>query len=117
MPVFSRHRKNFYDAKSRRVKKAAPDATTTFFYDGWNLIEERVAFTNGTTSTIRYFWGKDLSETLQGVGGVGGLLYLTVSNSNSQLELYIPCYDNNGNVTRHLDTLCRLRRRAPSSTA
>ena len=69
---------NFYDAKSRRVKKMTPEATTTFFYDGWNLIEERVAYTNGTCSTIRYYWGKDLSGTLQGAGGVGGLLYLIV---------------------------------------
>ena len=42
---------NFYDAKSRRVKKVTPEATTTFFYDDWNLIEERVAYTNGTSST------------------------------------------------------------------
>ena len=94
---------NFYDAKSRRVKNVTPEATTTFFYDGWNLIEERIAYTNGTSSTIRYFWGKDLSGTLQGAGGVGGLLYLTVSNSNSQLQLYVPSYDNIGNITRYLD--------------
>ena len=80
-----------------------PGATTTFFYDDWNLIEERVAYTNGTSSTIRYYWGKDLSGTLQGAGGVGGLLFLTVSNSNSQLQLYVPCCDNNGNITRYLD--------------
>ena len=98
---------NFYDAKSRRVKKVTQNATTTFFYDGWNLLEERIAYTNGTTSTIRYFWGKDLSGTLQGAGGVGGLLYLTVSNSStpnsSTQQLYIPCYDNNGNITRYCD--------------
>ena len=70
-----------------------------FFYDDWNLVEERVAYTNGTVSTIRYFWGKDLSSTLQDAGGVGGLLYLTVDN-----VIYIPCYDNNGNITCYLDT-------------
>ena len=89
---------NFYDAKSRRVKKVTSEATTTFFYDDWNLIEERVACTNGTTSTIRYFWGKDISGDLQDAGGVGGLLYLTVNGT-----IYIPCYDNNGNITRYLD--------------
>ena len=89
---------NFYDAKSRRVRKVTPDATTTFFYDDWNLIEERVAYTNGTSSTIRYYWGKDLSGTLQGAGGVGGLLYLTVDGA-----VYVPFYDNNGNITRYLD--------------
>ena len=89
---------NFYDAKSRRVKKETSEADTTFFYDGWNLVEERIAYTNGTSSTINYFCGKDLSGTLQGAGGVGGLLYLTVDGC-----IYIPCYDNNGNITRYLD--------------
>ena len=86
-----------YDAKSRRVKKVTPNATTTFFYDDWNLVEERIAYADNTTSTIRYYWGKDLSGTLQGAGGVGGLLWLTVDGT-----IYIPCYDNNGNVTRYL---------------
>ena len=90
---------NFYDAKSRRVRKVTPEAITTFFYDDWNLIEERIAYTNGTTSTIHYYWGKDLSGTLQGAGGVGGLLYITVDGT-----IFIPCYDNNGNITRYLDS-------------
>ena len=89
---------SFYDAQSRRVRKATPEATTTFFYDGWNLVEERVAYTNGTTSTIRYCWGKDLSGTLQGAGGIGGLLYLAIDGA-----AYVPLYDNNGNVTRYCD--------------
>ena len=67
-------------------------------YDDWNLIEERIAYTNGTSSIIHYFWGKDLSGTLQGAGGVGGLLSLTVDGA-----VYVPFYDNIGNVTRYLD--------------
>ena len=104
---------NRYDHVGRRVKKITRESETTFFYDGWNLVEERIAYTNGNTSTIHYYWGKDLSGTLQGAGGVGGLLYLTVSTSNIEpqtpnsstpnLQLYIPCYDNNGNITRYLD--------------
>ena len=89
---------NYYDAKSRRVRKVTPEATITFFYDDWNLIEERIAYTNGTATAILYYWGKDLSGTLQGAGGVGGLLYLTVDGA-----IYIPFYDNNGNVTKYLD--------------
>ena len=89
---------NFYDALSRRVSKATPEATSTFFYDGWNLVEERVAYANGTTSMIHYYWGKDLSGTFQGAGGVGGLLYLTVNGTP-----YVPFYDNNGNVTHYCD--------------
>ncbi len=87
---------NFYDAQSRRVRKATPEATATYFYDGWNLIEERVAHANGATSTIRYYWGKDSSDSLQGAGGIGGLLYLTIDG-----EVYVPLYDNNGNVTHY----------------
>ena len=100
---------NRYDHIGRRVKKITRDSEITFFYDGWNLVEERIAYANGTTATINYYWGKDLSGTLQGAGGVGGLLYLTVHSSsptNSPIpdaQLYIPCYDNNGNVTRYLD--------------
>ena len=107
---------NRYDHIGRRVKKTTPDKEITFFYDGWNLIEERVAYTNGNSTTFRYYWGKDLSGSLQGAGGVGGLLYLTVTTSNiehqtptsstpnsSTQQLFIPCYDNNGNITRYLD--------------
>ncbi|MBQ7190002.1 MAG: hypothetical protein IJR99_11370 [Kiritimatiellae bacterium] len=81
-----------------RVRKVTREAATTFFYDGWDLIEERVSYTNGTSATIRYYWGKDLSGTLQGAGGVGGLLYLTVDGT-----VYVPFYDNNGNITCYLD--------------
>ncbi len=89
---------NFYDAKSRRVQKVTPEYAATYFYDDWNLIEERIIYTNGTTSTIRYYWGKDLSGDLHGAGGVGGLLYLTIDGA-----VYVPFYDNNGNITRYLD--------------
>lgn len=105
-----------YDAKSRRVRKTTPAATHTYFYDDWNLVEERIARADGTAATKRYIWGKDLSGTLQGAGGVGGLLAVLVSESaapdlstfqpfnHSTFQLYIPCYDNNGNITRYLDT-------------
>ena len=67
-------------------------------YDALSRPVTRIAYTNGTTSTIHYYWGKDLSGTLQGAGGVGGLLFLTVDGVP-----YVPMYDNNGNVTRYLD--------------
>ena len=71
---------------------------TTFFYDDWNLVEERIVYTNGATSTIHYYWGQDLSDSLQGAGGIGGLLYLKIDGS-----IYIPFYDANGNITKYLD--------------
>ena len=51
---------------------------------------------------IEYHWGKDLSGTIGGAGGVGGLLYLTISNSStpnsSTRQRYVPWYDAYGNV-------------------
>ena len=99
-----------YDAKSRRVRKTTPSATHTYFYDDWNLVEERIVRADGTATTNRYIWGKDLSGTLQGAGGVGGLLAVlrsdpasTTSSPNlSTFQPYFPCYDNNGNITRYL---------------
>ena len=90
---------NAYDAQGRRVHKTTPNATTTFFYDGWNLVEERIACTDGTTSTVQYHWGKDLSGSLQGSGGIGGLLYMKRNGT-----IYVPHYDAHGNIVRYTDT-------------
>ncbi|WP_221934052.1 hypothetical protein, partial [Klebsiella pneumoniae] len=49
------------------------ESTTAFVYDGWNLIEE-VSTSSQTASINHYTWGLDLSLSLQGAGGVGGLL-------------------------------------------
>ena len=87
-----------YDAFDRRVWKVTPEATTAFVYDGWNLVLEEVAHTNGAVDRIEYVWGKDLSGTLDGAGGVGGLLYLKHNGA-----IYIPLYDANGSVIGYLD--------------
>ncbi len=92
---------NEYDYRNRRIKKTTPTLATTFVYDGWNLIHETVSTINGSvtnTTEIQYFWGADLSETLQGAGGVGGLLAVSCNNN-----FYFPAYDNNGNVTKYID--------------
>ena len=88
-----------YDAQSRRVRKVTPAATHTYFYDGWNLVKETVQRSNGATVQRTYVWGKDLSGSLQGAGGVGGLLAVVIDGST-----YFPFYDNNGSVTRYLDS-------------
>ena len=75
--------------------------TRTFVYDGWNLIHETIySIAGGATNMteVQYFWGLDLSDSLQGAGGVGGLL--AVSRNG---EFYFPAYDNNGNVTKYID--------------
>ena len=71
-----------YDYMGRRVNKKVSSfnagswlLTSDFFflYDGWNLISEWPA--NGAASKAKYYvWGLDLSQSLQGAGGVGGLI-------------------------------------------
>ena len=90
---------NTYDHQSRRIRKAVSSFDHSFIWDGWNLIHERVAHTNGTVDEIEYVWGLDLSGSLQGAGGVGGLLF-EKRNGN----IFIPCYDANGNITSYVDT-------------
>ena len=89
-----------YDHRSRRIYKETPEESIHFIYDDWNLINESIyTATNNwqLTSSISYTWGLDLSGTLQGAGGVGGLL--VVSNENGT---FAPCYDANGNITDYL---------------
>ena len=98
---------NRYDHLGRRVQKITPEATHTYFYDGWLLVKEIVANVDESRSVIEYHWGKDLSGTIGGAGGVGGLLYLTISNSSttnsSTRQLYVPWYDAYGNVMGYWD--------------
>ena len=68
---------NSCDHLDRRVQKITPKATHSFFYDGWMLVKEVMANTNGTTEVVEYHWGNDLSGSRSGAAGVGGLLYLT----------------------------------------
>ena len=98
-----------YDANHRRVtKRTAVNGTVTekthFIYDGWNVIEER----NNTDTTPGFnlntftlskelTWGTDLSGSLQGAGGVGGLLLIT---DHSAPGTYYYHYDGKGNVTQ-----------------
>ena len=88
---------NAYDHLSRLVLKFTPTATHTYLYDGWNLVQETVSTASGTT-TNHYVWGKDISGTLQGAGGVGGLLAVQMDGA-----WYFPFYDNNGNITAYAD--------------
>ncbi|MDD2230708.1 MAG: RHS repeat-associated core domain-containing protein, partial [Candidatus Cloacimonetes bacterium] len=50
-----------------------------------------------------YTWGLDLSGTLQGAGGVGGLLSDT-KVSSSETNTYFAVGDANGNITEYVDT-------------
>ena len=61
-----------YDAEKRRRRKVmSSQGTRHFAYSGWTLMVERLRQGNsGPYAFIHYVWGKDLSGTLDGAGGV-----------------------------------------------
>ncbi len=86
-----------YDAEKRRRRKTMSSQETRHFtYSGWSLLCETLT-TNHYQLTTYYVWGKDLSGTPDGAGGVGGLLATEVGG-----VWYFPLYDNNGNVTDYV---------------
>jgi RHS repeat-associated protein len=86
-----------YDWRGRRIQKQVSASgtmtnNTTFVYDGWNPI----AKLNATNSAVlqSYLWGQDLSGSMQGAGGAGGLLEI----SDAVNGVHFAAYDGNGNV-------------------
>jgi RHS repeat-associated protein len=73
--------------------------TTTVSLNGINTVCT-------ANSLNRNYWGLDLSGTLQGAGGAGGLLAVGIDG-----QLYFPLYDNNGNVTEYVDVSGAVRAR------
>lgn len=87
-----------YDPKSRRIQKQVISNsvslyTNRFLYDGWNLVAE---LKPDNTRLLTYVWGTDLSGSMQGAGGVGGLL--EVSYYGTSTTNCFPAFDGNGNV-------------------
>jgi RHS repeat-associated protein len=97
-----------YDHQGRRIRKQfytysggwQEQTDTLFLYDGWNLVAELNA--NSNNAKVRsYVWGTDLGGSLQGAGGVGGLLKVTYVGG-STTNAFV-AYDGNGNVAALLD--------------
>ena len=115
LPSIDRLRLEFtYDAQGRRIQKKVHawddqssafslQSNTLFLYDGWNLISEE---TRDSQSVIlnsqSYSWGLDLSGTLQGAGGVGGLLFAEDEVASTASA---PSYDANGNVIAYVSSV------------
>ena len=86
-----------YDSIGNQTNFVANATTNSYTHNALNQIE---------TATIPQFYilnspfsiSNDLSGTLQGAGGVGGLLAVSI-NTN----FYFPAYDNNGNITKYID--------------
>ncbi len=100
-----------YDAQHRRTIRNVQEwngntwgliESTRFIYDGWNVIAE-YSLTSTTETLIRErTWGTDLSGSLQGAGGVGGLLMVEEITSTTTTAYHFQ-YDGNGNVTEITD--------------
>ena len=88
-----------YDWQGRRIRKLVKDSSlqvlsdTRFIYDGWNLVAE---LNSELSLKASYAWGLDLSGSIQGAGGVGGLLFAVYYSPST--EVYFPAYDGNGNL-------------------
>jgi RHS repeat-associated protein len=103
---------NRYDPLRRQVLKQVSSwdtstanwvlqKTVRFTYDGWNVIEEEQLQDSGSgfqpLAITRHIWGTDVSGTLQGAGGVGGLLKAEETIGTAASSHYY-WYDGNGNV-------------------
>ena len=72
-------------------------ANTQFIYDGMSVVQERDAL-NGGTPQVTYTRGLDLSSSLGGAGGIGGMLAYTDHSTGTDLTAYYHA-DGNGNIT------------------
>ena len=70
---------------------------TRYIYDGWRVIQER---DDSNTPTVSYTRGTDLSGTLEGAGGIGGLLARSDGYSSGTFTTNNFYHaDGNGNIT------------------
>lgn len=82
-------RKSYTNNGSYQIK-----SDTKYLNDGWRCLAEVNATNN---NVIRgYVWGRDLSGSLEGAGGIGGLLMLTDAATSTS---HFYAYDGNGNVS------------------
>jgi RHS repeat-associated protein len=94
-----------YDAFHRRIAKTLGTNTTWFIYDDWNMIGEYTGAA-GSLPVLKktHHWGLDVSGSIQGAGGVGGLLATDLHSGVSGTGRYFPAYDGNGNIGEYLKT-------------
>jgi RHS repeat-associated protein len=99
--------KNVFDSGSRKIATTANGVTTLYLYDGWNCIAEYTRSV-GVSPTLQKtrLWGTDLSGSMQGAGGVGGMLSESslITSNPIMFNSSYPTYDGNGNVSEYLDS-------------
>ena len=70
-----------------------------WIYDTWNPVAKYTVLPSSLSLHTFYTWGLDLSGTLQGAGGVGGLL--GTDDGTVEARFF---YDANGNVSEVLNS-------------
>ena len=98
-----------YDAVGRRIQQV----TSIWTNNAWFVVENlkfvsdpmlfgrHIVELNATNNTpVRsYVWGLDLSGTMDGAGGVSGLLWVTLHTASGPASgAHFTCYDGNGNI-------------------
>jgi len=78
-----------------------PISDVRHVWDGFNVIAE-ISVLPSSVQTNWNVWGLDLSQTLQGAGGVGGLLSVTISTASTN-STFSTVFDANGNITEYID--------------
>ena len=84
----------------------SPTAVTKFVYDGWRVIMELDGL-NSDAISRKHTWGLDLSGSLEGAGGIGGLLGTYDTLGTAQINddrTFLYFYDANGNVGQLVET-------------
>jgi RHS repeat-associated protein len=73
-----------------------------YIYDGWRVIQER---DTNNTPTVSYTRGNDLSGSMEGAGGIGGLLARSDGYSSGNWTIHNYYFaDGNGNITYMLNS-------------
>src|SRR5690606_18532129 len=86
--------------------KATPSVHRTFVWFNWLMLLELDGSDNSVVR--RYTWGLDVAgqqgaiNSLEGAGGIGGLLGIQDEKFDTTTKNYLACYDGNGNLTQLL---------------
>jgi RHS repeat-associated protein len=105
-----------YDGKLRRRLRVefkwsagawVTNQLVCYVYDGNLVIQERNQF---NVPQVTYTRGKDLSGSLEGAGGIGGLLAMTRPAATGLTHAYYHA-DGNGNITALVDALQKVAAR------
>jgi RHS repeat-associated protein len=97
-----------YDSLGRRVQKQvktgdAVSKTTTTLWDNWLPVMETDRNSTGTVIAQRWYtWGPDVSGSIDGAAGIGGLLEI-YEVQGGLATVSLPIYDGIGNIIGLVD--------------